>query len=111
MTSTNAQTISFAPLSNVAVGTIFSLTATATSGLPVTFASTTTNICSVSAGTVTAFGTGTCSITANQAGNNIYTAATAVTRGFSVVNVTGVATCGPTSNAVLAYVEKAEPSR
>ena len=49
-----AQTVAFAPLPNVAAGTAaFSLSATASSGLPVTFSSTTPAVCTVSGDTVT----------------------------------------------------------
>ncbi len=46
---TTAQTITFGPLSGVIIGAApFMLTATASSGLTVTFASTTTGVCTVS---------------------------------------------------------------
>ena len=45
----------------------FSITASASSGLPVTFASTTPGVCTVSGSTVTITGVGACSITASQA--------------------------------------------
>jgi uncharacterized protein (TIGR03437 family) len=79
------QTIAFAPLNNVSVGSApFALTATASSGLAVTFTSTTASVCTVSDGTVTVVAAGTCSIAASQAGNANYTAATPVTQSFTV---------------------------
>ncbi len=49
------------------------------SGLPVVFAATTASVCSVSGSTVTMLAAGTCSLTANQAGNANYGAATQAT--------------------------------
>jgi len=58
--------------------------ATASSGLPASYASTTTGVCKISGSTITFVSAGTCSITASQAGNANYAAATAVTQSFSV---------------------------
>jgi len=79
------QTITFNPLSNVALGVApFSITATASSRLPVSFASNTTAVCTVSGSTVTILTVGTCSITATQPGNSTWLAATPVTQTFAV---------------------------
>ncbi|KOR29391.1 hypothetical protein TI04_08750 [Achromatium sp. WMS2] len=56
------------------------LTATATSGLPVTLTSPTTNICTVTGFTLTLLASGTCTIVANQDGNANYYPAAEVTR-------------------------------
>ena len=58
--------------------------ATASSGLPVSYASTTTGVCKISGSTISFVSAGTCSIKATQAGNATYAAATAVTQSFSV---------------------------
>jgi hypothetical protein len=81
-----AQTITFAALPNQTYGAApFTLTATASSGLAVSFASTTSSICTVSVATVTLVaGGGTCTIEATQAGNADYAAAPMVTQDFSV---------------------------
>jgi len=80
-----AQTIAFGALGNVTLGVApFGITATATSGLAVSFTSTTTAICTVSASTVTIIGAGNCSITASQIGNTNYAAATPVVQSFIV---------------------------
>ncbi len=106
VTSSNSQTISFGALGNVASGTApFAISATASSGLPVSFASTTSSVCSVSGSAVTIAGTGTCSITASQAGNATYLAAASVTRTFSVVVVSSQATCTASANAVFVRAE------
>ncbi len=60
------------------------IAATATSGLPVTLLSTTTNVCTVSGVTVTFQGAGTCTIVASQSGDDTYAAAAAVTMSFTV---------------------------
>jgi uncharacterized repeat protein (TIGR01451 family) len=80
-----SQTITFGALSNVTFGVApFSVSATASSGLAVSFASTTTSVCTVSGATVTLLATGTCSIAASQAGNADYAAAASVTQSFTV---------------------------
>jgi len=79
------QTINFGPLSNVAFGASpISLTATASSGLPVSFASATPSVCTVSGFTVAILTTGTCSIIASQPGNTNYLGAAPVTQTFTV---------------------------
>jgi C1A family cysteine protease/sugar lactone lactonase YvrE len=80
-----AQTITFGVLANQVLGAApFTVSATASSGLPVSFASSTPSVCTVSASTVTVLAVGTCSITASQAGNASYAAATPVTQSFAV---------------------------
>ncbi|MEO1061299.1 MAG: hypothetical protein AAFZ07_07755, partial [Actinomycetota bacterium] len=68
------QTINFAPIPSLRVGDSAPLTATATSGLDVTFTAT-TDTCSVSGSTVTGVATGTCEIIASQPGNADWAAA------------------------------------
>jgi len=85
--TTAAQTITFPnPGTQTYGGLPFTLSATASSGLPVSYASTTSPVCTVSATTVTLLATGTCGITATQPGNSAYSAATAVSLTFQVVN-------------------------
>ncbi len=80
-----SQTITFAPLSNEAYGSApFAVSATASSGLPVSFNSQTTGLCTVSGSTVTLAAVGTCTIQATQAGNATYAAATPVNQSFQV---------------------------
>jgi hypothetical protein len=64
----------------------FELGATASSGLPVTYASVTTNICTVSGSTVTMLTAGYCSISATQSGDGNYLAAPDVAHSFDVVD-------------------------
>jgi phosphodiesterase/alkaline phosphatase D-like protein len=79
-----AQTITFANPGTQTVGTPLTLSATATSGLGVTFTSTTTGVCMVSGTTATFIASGTCTIDANQVGNNVYAAAPQVQQSFIV---------------------------
>jgi hypothetical protein len=62
----------------------FALVATASSGLPVTFASTTTATCHVSGATLTIVAAGICTVRASQAGNASYLAATDVTTSTTI---------------------------
>jgi hypothetical protein len=88
----STQTITFTNPGAQKVGAQVSLTASASSGLPVTLTSTTANVCMVnsSTGVASLLTTGTCSITASQAGNATYAAATPVTDNFSVTALTPV---------------------
>ena len=93
------QTISFGALSNQAFGTTpFTLSATASSGLAVTFASTTSPVCTVSHTTVTLLAGGICSIQATQAGNATYAAATPVNQSFQVTQESQTISLGALSN-------------
>ncbi len=78
------QTITFPGILNQTYGATLTLSATASSGLPVSFASTTSAVCTVSGTTATMVSVGTCTIQATQAGNTDYGAATAVSRTFTV---------------------------
>ena len=86
--SLQPQTITFDTPATQAVGTPLTLSATASSGLPVGFASQTTGVCTVSSSAstfITTFATtGMCTIQASQAGNTTFVAATPVSRSFTV---------------------------
>jgi sugar lactone lactonase YvrE len=80
-----SQTISFPSVAPGQIaGTTLNLSATSTSGLAVTFASTTAAVCAVNGNAASLIAAGTCTIQASQAGNNEYSAATAVFQSFSV---------------------------
>ena len=80
-----AQTIAFAALpTQIAGNPPFTLNASASSGLPVAFASNSTGICTVSGARVTLVAAGTCSITATQGGSVSYAAAAPVIVTFTV---------------------------
>lgn len=73
-----SQTITFAPLPDKIAGDVpFTLSATASSGLPVTFTSDNTSIATVAGNTVTIHAAGEAVITATQAGNDAFAPAEA----------------------------------
>lgn len=80
-----SQTISFGPLGSVSLGSApFSVSATATSGLPVSFASLSPTVCTVSGTTVTIAATGLCTIQASQIGSSLFLPAVPVQQSFIV---------------------------
>jgi hypothetical protein len=82
-----AQTITFAALANVTYGVSpITLTATASSGLPVSYA--VSGPATVSGSTLAITGAGTVKVTASQAGNSSYAAATPVSQSFTVAKAT-----------------------
>jgi hypothetical protein len=84
---TSSQVITFAqPSDQLLSATSIALAPTANSGLTVSLTSTTTSICTVSGFVVTLVATGNCSLTASQAGNSTYLAATNVVRSFAITN-------------------------
>lgn len=83
----NAQTIdtiSFSP-ATLTLGGSTTVSATATSGLAVSFSSVTPDVCSVSGNAVTGVAAGTCVIAADQVGNDSYYAATQATSSIQVM--------------------------
>ena len=79
------QTITFnAPPNKTLTDPNFDPGATASSGLPVSYQSSTPNVCTVVSGQIDAVGVGTCTVTASQAGNDLYNAGQSVTRSFTV---------------------------
>ena len=78
-----SQTITFGPLPGATEGDgPITLTATASSGLPVTY--TVTGPCSVAGAILTLTGVGTCSVTAHQDGDSSWDAAPPVTVAFAI---------------------------
>jgi hypothetical protein len=78
-----AQQIDFAPLAGHTLGEPdFVLTATATSGLPVSFSA--SGACSLSGTTVHIISVGACTITATQMGDDTFAAANPVTQTFAI---------------------------
>ena len=79
------QTITFGALGGKTYGDAdFGVSAAATSGLAVSFTSTTPATCSVSGSTVHIVGAGICSVRASQSGNTIFDPAPAVTQSFTI---------------------------
>jgi hypothetical protein len=73
-----AQTISFGPIAAQPVGAKVTVSATASSGLPVSFSLVPNGNCSISGDVVTLLNPGNCGVIANQAGNTTYAPAPAV---------------------------------
>jgi hypothetical protein len=91
VTSGASQIISFAAISNRTLQSgIFNVTATSSSGLPVTFSSLSPNICTVTGMAVSMLTTGSCTIRASQAGNATFQAAQNLDRTFTITSA-----CGP----------------
>jgi Putative Ig domain len=85
------QSITFtstAPSNAQVGGPTYTVTATASSGLTVSFSidSSATSVCSISGSTVSFKAAGTCKIDANQAGNSDYQAASEASQSFSVTS-------------------------
>ncbi len=81
------QSISWSQTLSGGVGDSVALTATASSGLSVTYAGT-ADICTISGSTLTLVATGTCIVTAAQAGTSNYSAADSVSLSFDVTKGT-----------------------
>uniref|UniRef100_E6XGC6 Outer membrane adhesin like protein n=1 Tax=Shewanella putrefaciens (strain 200) TaxID=399804 RepID=E6XGC6_SHEP2 len=90
------QTITFANPGAQNFGSSPTLSATASSGLTVSFSSSTTSVCTITSGGVLTFVTaGSCTIDADQAGNSSTNAAPTVSQNFTVnVVVPGAPTIG-----------------
>lgn len=85
-----SQTITFANPGSTALSVgSFTASNSSDSGLTVSLASSTGSVCSVTGSTVSFLATGTCTLTASQAGNSNYDAATNVERSFSVTASSG----------------------
>jgi hypothetical protein len=83
-----SQTITFAAIPAQPVFSTYTLTATASSGLAVTYKTSTSTICSISGSNVNLLAVGYCTIAAFQAGNSNYSAAVTVIRNLQVVKTT-----------------------
>ena len=80
-----SQTITFAdPTDREFSTTPFTVTATSNSNLPVTLTSTTQDVCTVTSFEVSMLASGTCALTASQAGNTTYAAATDIEQSFTI---------------------------
>ncbi|MGO4598320.1 Ig-like domain repeat protein [Terrabacter sp. 2RAF25] len=100
--ASQAITITSAAPTNATRGGTYTVAATATSGLAVTFSSATSSVCTVSGSTVTFVGAGTCTIQADQPGNGTYAAAAQKLQSFQVVKAAQsitITSTAPTSAA------------
>ncbi|MDE2592466.1 MAG: hypothetical protein KGL41_06400, partial [Actinomycetales bacterium] len=99
-TAQSVQVITFAQPANVAISTAsVSPGATASSGLTVSYASSTTSVCTINGSSITIVATGDCTVTASQAGDANYSAAANVTRTFKVFGITTSTVVGGTVNS------------
>jgi uncharacterized protein (TIGR03437 family) len=88
--SMSSQTIAFTPVANKTLGDpSFFVAATASSGLPVSYSSTTPAVCSLSENMVTLVGQGTCKISAIRTGDVFLTSASA-SISFSVAPIAAI---------------------
>jgi Leucine-rich repeat (LRR) protein len=86
-----AQTITFGALDNKTFGDAdFDLTATASSGLDVSYTSSDLTVATIDGNTVTIVGAGTTTITASQAGDDNYHAADPVAQTLEVMEITAL---------------------
>ena len=80
-----SQAITFPALNSRSLGGVpFDVSATASSGLAVTFSSLSNGVCTLASNTVTLLAAGTCTIRASQAGNASYAPAANVDQSFTV---------------------------
>ena len=95
-----AQQVDFAPLSGHTLGEPdFTIMATATSGLPVSFSA--SGGCSLLGTTVHIIGVGACTITATQMGDDTYAAANPVTQTFAITYASNGQCLGSPGHEVL----------
>ena len=95
-----AQQIDFAPLPDRTYGEPdFTIAATATSGLPVSFSA--SGVCSVSGTTVHITSVGSCTISATQAGDDTYAPADPVTHTFAITYASAGQCLGSPGHQVL----------
>lgn len=99
------QTITFSALANrTMLQTPFTVSAIASSGLPVAFSTTTPTVCTsggTNGATITLVGAGTCTVHADQAGNAAFNPAPAVSRSFTVSRVNQTITFGALGNRTM----------
>jgi sugar lactone lactonase YvrE len=84
------QTINFVNPGTLVAGNTFTLTATSTSGLPVSYTAAPSSVCTVSGSVVSAVAAGTCTVTAFQPGDNTYFAMAAPVAQAFTINPVGM---------------------
>jgi hypothetical protein len=96
-----SQIISFTPPASATIDQPVTLTATASSWLPVTYTSSTPDVCTVSGATVAATAAGTCIIIASQPGDGQYSRADPVTGSFPVQKIPQTISFTPPASATV----------
>jgi hypothetical protein len=106
------QNVTFTPARVLlATTTSYALAATASSGLNVTFASTTPEVCAVSGTTLTPVKAGSCVITASQAGDDTYSSAS-INRSIDIIRVAQTITSfAPTNMTALSSAQTLSASK
>jgi hypothetical protein len=95
-----SQTITFNPPAQIAYGDPpHELTATTSSGLPVSYSA--SGACSVSGNDLTTTAIGTCTVTASQAGDESYYPATSVTRNITISKRSQTIAFNPLPNRII----------
>ena len=94
------QTITFDPSDTTFSNAPVTLSASASSGLAVSFASSTMGVCTVAGTAVTLVSVGTCTITASQLGDSNWNAATPVTQSFDITQANQTITFGPAPTGI-----------
>ena len=88
--TTSPQAISFASIPSKTVGDSFTLGATASSSLPVSYSTSNPSVATVAGNGVTIVGSGSVVITASQGGNSSYSPATEVSQGITTYATTAL---------------------
>lgn len=92
------QTVNFGAAPSMVTGGTGAVSASATSGLAVTLASTTADVCTIAGTIVTGVSVGVCTISGNQAGNAAYNAAATATQSFPISLAGTTTNLGSSSN-------------
>ncbi len=90
----------FYPTDEIILGATYKLSGTATSGLAITYVSSDPSIASITGSELTAHKLGTITITANQAGDAHYNAATSVTQTLTVNTLPTITSIAPLTGSV-----------
>ena len=100
------QTIGTPSVSNstIFVGATSTVSATASSGLTVSYATSPSNVCSNNGGTITGVGAGNCTVTVSQAGDDAYNAALSQFASITVKAVPVNGVCGSAAGSSSASV-------
>ncbi|WP_158608391.1 beta strand repeat-containing protein [Stagnimonas aquatica] len=103
------QTIGTPSVSNstIFVGATSTVSATASSGLTVSYSTSPSTVCTNSGGTVTGVGAGNCTVTISQAGDDAYNAASSQTASITVNAVPVNGACGSAAGSSSATVPSA----
>lgn len=114
-----AQTISFSLAVSGRVGTSINLAATANSGLPISYAASPSNVCSVTGTSLQLLAVGACTVTASQIGNQDYLAAAPINRTINVAEVgagtlrlrsaTGASLIGTLEGSQMVFSQASDP--